>query len=222
MGHQGASKKFEQTLSGARDKKGARGLGREIRRLRSEIRRLRQLAFTDALTGVGNRGAFLTRFDQTLRRNKGSSFLSLLLIDVDHFKAVNDKCGHQVGDEVLRQVAQLLRSSLRQNEFLARYGGEEFVVILPSINETDAKGIAERLRRVISEHNWPIIAVTVSIGLATVTSGEAGVAELVRAADQALYAAKAGGRNRVICSKDTVAASFARGKSDEIEAHGPR
>jgi diguanylate cyclase (GGDEF)-like protein len=167
----------------------------EITRLRSEVVRLRRLAATDPLTGVGNRGAFRARFRQVARG--GTSPLSVLLIDVDHFKAFNDRYGHQTGDRVLRRVARVLQGSLRRCDFLARYGGEEFIVILPSTGRAASREIAERLRRAVADGPWPHAPVTVSIGVATLTGGSPRIQELVRAADRALYEAKAGGRNRV-------------------------
>jgi len=133
------------------------------------------------------------------------SALSLLLIDVDSFKAFNDDFGHQAGDAALQSVAQALRCG-RPSDFLARYGGEEFAVILPATTSEGACIVAERMRMAVATAAWPHRPITVSIGAASLGPGGTTSAKLVAAADQALYAAKANGRNRVARSAAMTAA----------------
>ena len=158
-----------------------------------------RLATTDGLTGLLNRRTFNSVLEQRLREaQRYNRPLSLLLLDIDHFKKVNDTHGHPAGDAVLRGVAQVAQKSARETDLVARYGGEELALILP---ETDARGamaIAERLRRLVEASRHPTeqgaLSVTVSIGAATsAASAEA----LLEAADKALYRAKQSGRNRV-------------------------
>ncbi len=162
-----------------------------------------QAALKDPLTGAGNRLAL----DNTLRRelqlaHRHDSPFSILMIDIDNFKQVNDTHGHQVGDEVLRGVAESIVTVTRQTDMLFRYGGEEFLVILSKTNAEGARVIAERVRYFIEKNN--IIsdqdsAVTVSIGSSTLASGEH-PDQLIGRADQALYEAKTRGKNCVVCS----------------------
>ncbi|AOJ77704.1 sensor domain-containing diguanylate cyclase [Burkholderia ubonensis] len=179
-------------------------LSRELKRRQVAESKLYRLAHTDALTGLDNRG----RFDAVLAQEaqhatRSSRPLSVLFIDVDHFKSFNDYYGHQAGDNVLRQVAQCaLRCLRRPSDHVARYGGEEFVVTLP---DTDARGaavVAEAIRRAIAgldiaHERSPYGHLTVSIGVATAVGGRVSAATLLRLADEALYRAKSGGRNRV-------------------------
>jgi diguanylate cyclase (GGDEF)-like protein/PAS domain S-box-containing protein len=165
--------------------------------------RLQELAVTDGLTGLANRRRFDEALEEESRRaQREASPLSLLLIDVDDFKAVNDRHGHPAGDEVLRQVARSLRRCAeRAGELAARYGGEEFALLLPGSDAEAALRMAERVRRAIgalpSQHLGR--AVSVSIGVAC-GGGRAGrpAAALLARADQALYAAKRGGKNRAV------------------------
>lgn len=167
--------------------------------------RTRESAVTDWLTQVANRAAFEQRLAAQLRfcQTRGEP-LALILLDVDHFKRINDERGHQAGDEALRQVAGRLRQVVRQEGFVARYGGEEFAVILGQASPDQAGVLAEEIRRVIEA--CPVILderetyITVSLGLAFRRAWElAGMCprELIDAADRALYAAKRNGRNRV-------------------------
>ena len=162
-------------------------------------RRLAELATTDPLTGLCNRRRFLEALAAALRaaqRHRGPT--SILILDVDHFKAYNDAHGHPAGDEALRVVAGVLRGCRRPEDVPARLGGEEFVVLLPATDATDAAVVAERLRAEIESAPWTLRRVTASVGVAT--GGDAGVADLdalIAAADRALYRAKREGRNRV-------------------------
>lgn len=162
---------------------------------------LHRASLTDALTGVGNRGAFdLTLNQEIYRARRYHTPLSLLLIDVDHFKGYNDSWGHPAGDAVLVRVAGLLRGRVRPSDFVARYGGEEFVVLLPGTDRDGAMQAAEAVRVAIEQTEFPNRRVTVSVGAATLQDGMSREA-LIEAADQALYQAKRGGRNRVEMAK---------------------
>jgi diguanylate cyclase (GGDEF)-like protein len=162
---------------------------------------IHRLAVTDPLTGLPNRRAMMEFLGRELiRARRHSRPVSLVLFDVDRFKAVNDRYGHMAGDDVLRALAEVVRPLVRQDELLARYGGEEFAVVLP---ETDADGAyrcGERLRRAVEVHPFVFgehrIAVTVSAGVGSIAPGEAADEALDRA-DKRLYEAKQSGRNRV-------------------------
>lgn len=173
--------------------------------LQREHTALRSLAWTDALTGVGNR-RFL---DHALagawwREQRGTPSVAVLMMDIDHFKLLNDELGHERGDECLRQVAQALQRALvRPGDILARYGGEEFIALLQEVDADGSSVVAERLRAAVQALQLPHPAspqqvVTISIGLACAPLHAASdSARLIRAADQALFQAKRAGRNRV-------------------------
>jgi two-component system, cell cycle response regulator len=171
-------------------------------RLLHEVRRL---ASTDPLTGVANRRAFdegLAR--EMARARRHGEHLSLVLVDVDHFKRVNDVHGHQVGDDVLRHLGGRLRDAGRPMDLPARYGGEEFAVILPSCGPEDALAVAERLRLAVVA-DAPV-AITASAGVATLHGGM-DADGLVTAADRALYAAKRAGRDRTHAARRSLSAA---------------
>ena len=154
-------------------------------------------ARTDRLTGVANRHTFDEQFDAELERSRRErSPLSLVLCDVDHFKKFNDDHGHQVGDQVLTEVAQTLEAERRPYDLVARFGGEEFVVILSQTDFDGAMRVAERLRRAVEETGRSL-GVTASFGVASAADGVVTRADLVSTADACLYAAKENGRNRV-------------------------
>ncbi|MCB0916743.1 MAG: GGDEF domain-containing protein, partial [Actinobacteria bacterium] len=161
--------------------------------------RLRILSTTDALTGLGNR----LQIDSILAEYADPSRpqhlpLSILMVDVDHFKGINDDFGHPAGDAVLRTVASTLRTEARADGAVGRWGGEEFVVILPDTDHAAARDYAEALRERVARHNFDVDrAVTVSVGVATTSVPPADTTELLRRADSALYTAKHSGRNRV-------------------------
>jgi diguanylate cyclase (GGDEF)-like protein len=179
-------------------------LCRELRRRHSAEQELAQLAATDGLTGLANRRTL----DQTLnlewaRAQRSGHALSVLMIDVDHFKAFNDKHGHQLGDETLTAVASVIKNNIRRpGDLAARYGGEEFAVVLPETDSNGASRIAESIRAAVEQaesFNTDDSAITVSIGLSTWSGAFEGSPEaLVFAADKALYQAKYSGRNRVV------------------------
>lgn len=169
-------------------------------KLRENERQLQALAHTDALTGLANRLLLDARLDQSMqqaRRSRGQ--VALLLIDLDHFKAINDSRGHAIGDEVLRTIAERLRAAVREVDTVARIGGDEFVVVLSSVGgAADAERMAEKLVTGIREPMRVLgmpIECSASIGVALFGGGDLTAAELLRRADRAMYAAKETGRN---------------------------
>jgi diguanylate cyclase (GGDEF)-like protein/PAS domain S-box-containing protein len=164
----------------------------------------RKATSCDHLTGIANRRAFFEAVELELERCKRAPRpLSLVMLDVDHFKRVNDAHGHPAGDEVLRHLARWLLATFREVDVVARFGGEEFAVLLPSAGIEAAAAAAERFRQALEAHpvtvDGQLIACTVSAGVASQEDGLLGVDALLKRADQALYAAKAQGRNRVLC-----------------------
>ena len=161
-------------------------------------------AVTDELTGLANVRAFTSILDRELERSRRfESELALLLMDLDDFKLVNDTYGHQQGDEVLAQVARVLRELSRELDTPARYGGEEMAVVLPQTDVEGAKMLAERIRKGVKALRVPrvdgggVLEVTASFGVASVPDSAADRESLIAAADAALYRAKRGGKNRV-------------------------
>ncbi len=172
----------------------------EQRRMHGEARRLRDLAVTDPLTGIANRRALADGLDEVLATTLASgATLSVVMIDLDHFKSVNDDYGHAAGDAVLSATADVLRVAGRQGDLVTRYGGEEFVVVLADCGASEALAWAERARVRLRETGMPGIdrQVTASLGVATSTGGET-AAVLLSRADAAMYRAKAAGRDRVV------------------------
>lgn len=172
--------------------------------------RLAQLAVTDGLTGLYNHRHFHERLSLEVERSQRSGLpLSLLMLDVDHFKQFNDTFGHPAGDEVLRQLARVLADARRANDVVARYGGEEFAVILVDTPKFTAAKVAERVRERIHTHDFSEAApragkLSASIGVATFPDDGADAETLVRTADTALYAAKRSGRNRVVLASEAL------------------
>lgn len=160
--------------------------------------RLETLATTDGLTQLKNRRAFQEKLmEEVNRAGRYSSPLSFLLLDVDHFKQFNDTFGHPAGDGVLRSVARLLEETARKLDFVARYGGEEFAVLLPNTDKEGAVVAAERFRSAVAEGDWRERAITVSVGVATLTTDGGDGSALIQEADAALYQSKRSGRNCV-------------------------
>ncbi|NOK02000.1 MULTISPECIES: diguanylate cyclase [Myxococcus] len=185
-----------------------RELDRANKELAARREELLALTRTDALTGLSNRRAFEERLnDEFARSRRYGAPLSLVMLDIDHFKRINDSFGHPFGDHVLKAVAQTARARLREVDLLARYGGEEFIALLPETGPADALRVCERVRDAIAalelEHvggsgKPQCVRLTASLGVATVPSSDLPSAEaLLRAADASLYAAKGAGRNRV-------------------------
>jgi len=161
-----------------------------------------QLSIVDHLTGLHNRRAFdeaLNREFSRARRYKRE--LSLLMVDIDHFKRINDTAGHPAGDFVLGQVAGVLKSCLRRDEVLARFGGEEFALLLPETDLDQARALAEELRASVQKRSFAYrgerFSVSVSIGCAVLTRNDKGGVALLQRADERLYESKHAGRNRV-------------------------
>ena len=169
-----------------------------------EYRKTQELTLRDGLTGLYNHAAFqdfLEREFETFRRYNRP--LSLIMADIDHFKAINDTFGHQTGDFILQELAALGRASVRKSDLLARYGGEEFALILPDTDLAQAQILAGRLWQKVQEHRFmhheEVIPITVSLGVASTKTLEVTrKEELIRAADAALYRAKETGRNRYV------------------------
>lgn len=178
---------------------------RYAERLRLNVQTTIEMAVTDALTGLHNRRYMETHLSQLVEHsvNRGKP-LSLLSIDVDFFKSVNDTYGHEVGDKVLQEIAHRLRECVRNVDMACRVGGEEFIVILPSTDKVIANKIAERIRKSVSGTGLDVglpegsLKVSVSVGVTTLDGPQDKVDEILRRADQALYKAKREGRNRVV------------------------
>ncbi len=166
--------------------------------LQAQAAKLEELATTDVLTGTFNRRKFNELILAEIERVRRYGHpLSLLVVDIDHFKRINDTHGHEAGDEVLIVLAGLIRTGIRATDSLARWGGEEFVVLSPEVSVEEAAGLAERLRSAAGTYAYSFVGrVTASIGVAQHRAGET-PDELFARADEALYRAKEGGRDRV-------------------------
>ncbi|MGT2436662.1 diguanylate cyclase [Bradyrhizobium betae] len=181
---------------------------RELDVIRDSLSKSEERARTDMLTGLANRRAL----DEFLRKAQTTADwgepLSMLLLDIDHFKTFNDNFGHSVGDQVLRLMARVLREKVRQQDLPARYGGEELIAVLPDADLAICAEIAEVIRRAIAECTITrrstgemLPSISVSIGVAQYRTGEA-ITDLIERCDRALYLAKGGGRNRVVTESD--------------------
>jgi diguanylate cyclase (GGDEF)-like protein len=177
------------------------------------VQRVKQLAYLDGLTGIFNRRYFELRIMEEIERaRRFGSGMAVIMADIDHFKQLNDDFGHLLGDEVLRQTSSLFQQQVRKMDVVCRYGGEEFAILLSQTNEQQAVLVAEKLRRLMAEWQFPGVprSVTLSAGLAVFPTHGKTRDEIVRAADSALYAAKQGGRNRVCAGNLGQAASNSR------------
>jgi diguanylate cyclase (GGDEF)-like protein len=179
---------------------------RDWKRSEQRTRDLQTLAAIDPLTGLYNR----RQFESLARAELGRSQrymrpCSFLMIDIDHFKRVNDTFGHEMGDWVLKTVATVLATARREADVVARFGGEEFVIMLPETTPAAAATVAERIRSLVSAHSMTIgdttLNVTISAGVGEVTASSASIEAVLRDADRALYEAKQTGRNRVCVAK---------------------
>ncbi len=174
----------------------------ELQSMRDELQeangKLSSLALTDALTGLWNRRAFDARLETgIIAAHRSRQPMTLMLIDVDHFKGVNDKFGHPYGDCVLREIAIILNRVKRAEDVSCRFGGEEFAILLPSTGVPAAGNLANRLLNATRHHSWPKVPVTVSIGIAMCTDKDSSD-DLLNNADAALYQAKREGRDRAV------------------------
>ncbi len=161
-----------------------------------------RLTTVDGLTQIFNRRYFEETLEREISRcNRYGRVMSLVLIDIDHFKQINDTYGHLAGDYILKQIASTIRTKIRREDIFARYGGEEFAIILPEIDGHNAHIFAEKIRRVVETTDFHFeeakIPVTISIGVATLDPEEPSAAALIKRADERLYEAKAAGRNCV-------------------------
>lgn len=175
------------------------GLMIDITEQMLEEDRLRRLSDTDDLTGLANRRKLMARLEEEISlSNRHGLPLSLIMLDIDHFKSINDTWGHLQGDQVLRELANLCQGILREEDLMARLGGEEFAVLLPLTPESHCRPLAERLRERISAHDFGVGRglITVSIGITEHRVGDSRE-NLMQRVDERLYAAKHGGRNRV-------------------------
>jgi len=170
---------------------------------------LLRFAFTDYLTGLKTRGYFEQQLDLEIKRaERKRGKLALLMVDIDHFKQLNDRYGHHVGDQVLRDVAAILMKDMREIDTVARYGGEEFVIILPETTAGGALFVAQRLRKAVEQARFfagsadAIEHLTISIGIAIFDSDAQFKRDLIEFSDAALYAAKSAGRNQVLLYSD--------------------
>jgi diguanylate cyclase (GGDEF)-like protein len=185
--------------------------------LQEKNRELHQLSIIDELTGLHNRKHLMETLDAEVTRSKRNDHtFALLVVDIDHFKLINDTYGHQKGDQVLRQLGAVFRETVRSVDYVARYGGEEFIVILPEVGMAGGHEVAERIRERISLEriNRKGDRITVSIGMAMFAEHGNSAELLFQQADQALYAAKNSGRNRVAMATDQTKKS--QEKSDAI------
>jgi diguanylate cyclase (GGDEF)-like protein len=173
------------------------------------VKRLEDLSITDELTSLVNRRHLTTKLEEEIQRSMrtGRPF-AVLMVDLDHFKRINDQYGHQAGDQVLKRCAAILQQKERRTDVVARYGGEEFCLILPEASVAGARSAAERLRRAIKAS--PDTLPTVSIGVAMWEPGSS-AEEVLRRADEALYAAKEAGRDRVAVCGDSEKGTTATG-----------
>lgn len=184
-------------------------LKRNLEELTKAYQEIEKLANTDPLTGIANRRYLFEELEGELIRSKRFNHpFSVLVLDIDHFKKINDTYGHDVGDEVIKGLVDTLNQSLREVDCLGRLGGEEFVIILPETSTEGALLVAERLRRLVSGFTLDykqkeIISITVSIGISSYCKEDLCVETILKRADEALYKAKQEGRDRIVINSFT-------------------
>jgi diguanylate cyclase len=181
-------------------------LERQVEQLQKQLEVERKLAQVDPLTGIANRRAFGVRLKSEIARSRrNGSPLALAVWDIDHFKKINDTYGHPFGDDVIRCVARVIETHLRDSDFTARYGGEEFVALLPDCDAEDARSLAEKIGQAIQQSGCCLdiigLKLTVSCGIASL-NGPGRDETLFKRADDALYRAKVTGRNKVVLEYD--------------------
>jgi diguanylate cyclase (GGDEF)-like protein len=170
--------------------------------LRERNDELERLSASDSLTGLSNRRVLTQRLsEELLRSQRQNHTFSVLMLDVDHFKKYNDAHGHPAGDEVLKRVANILRTSTRAGDCTARYGGEEFAVLLSGKEGDAAVQLAERIRQRVEAEEFPVGKITISAGIAEFPHHGHTAEAVISSADEALYEAKREGRNRVVCAQ---------------------
>ncbi len=177
-------------------------------RLRADVGSALEMALTDPLTGFYNQRYLMRHLRGLLASSQGSG-IAVMMVDVDHFKSINDRFGHPVGDQALKAIAEMLRTRTRVFDTVARYGGEEFVVVMPGAGGAEVDGAAERLRSAVESMEFSpmpgmTISMTISIGVAQSDSGDVTPEMLIKTADNAMYLAKHGGRNRVVTAPPIV------------------
>jgi diguanylate cyclase (GGDEF)-like protein len=159
---------------------------------------LEDMSITDMLTGIFNRRHVMSRFIEEFKKAKRlARGLSCIMIDIDHFKNINDKYGHLVGDAALREVASRIKNAVRIYDVLGRYGGEEFLVVLPDTDLADATALAERIRQRVKDISAEDVSITISLGVTCLQDKNDSMDDMIKKADTALYQAKAAGRDRV-------------------------
>ncbi|HBY08006.1 MAG TPA: hypothetical protein DEH22_09570, partial [Chloroflexi bacterium] len=178
-------------------------LQQEIEERKRIEAQLQELAITDPLTRLYNRRHFFELAKQEFARTRRyQSELAVIMLDLDHFKQVNDRYGHLIGDLVLQTFAGHVQACIRETDILARYGGEEFIILLPQTSFGNSQNLAERLRQIIATQpivtNDYSISITLSIGISNLLEDDTDIDMLISRADQALYTAKNSGRNQVV------------------------
>ena len=179
-----------------------------------------EMARRDPLTGIRNRAGILDElFHEAEQAHRSGQPLAILLADVDHFKAVNDQCGHDAGDQVLCRIAQEMNRMVRKSDYLVRWGGEEFVLLCPATNLAAAQRLAEKLRQRLEKVSWPEgLRVTLSVGVTIL--GQEPIPQALKRADRALYDAKAQGRNCVVVLAPPIPDSERPKEDDDSEILG--
>jgi diguanylate cyclase (GGDEF)-like protein len=200
----------------------AHTMRRRQQEFKQQLQRLQDMAYIDAMTELPNHASFRVNLSKEIRRRAARHHhpLSLILLDVDDFKQVNDRYGHPAGDEVLRQLASVLRANLRDTDHPARYGGDEFVILCPETDTKDVVGVAERIRRAIESRPFAstdseTLSITVSAGVATYPTDADTEEQLISQADAALYRAKESGKNRAFSPIALIQREEGRGKREE-------
>jgi diguanylate cyclase (GGDEF)-like protein len=169
-----------------------------VKRLDDARQTIEKIAITDALTELFNRRHIMSRFEEEFEKFKRLKMnVSCIMIDIDHFKTINDSYGHLTGDQILKVLSARMRNSVRAYDIIGRYGGEEFLVIMPDTGLEDARGLAERIRTSVREETIGNIAVTLSLGVVCVQESDRSVDDIIRRADENLYRAKNSGRDRI-------------------------
>ena len=164
-----------------------------------------RLAVTDTMTELANRRAFMERLREEIARAQRYSYpFLMLMLDVDDFKGYNDTFGHPAGDIVLREIAEVMRETVREGDLVARYGGEEFAALLPQTDSRQGRIVAERIRDAVERHSFPNRRITVSIGAAEFELDGADAESIIDSSDRALFVAKRSGRNRVVFIQDVL------------------